>query len=444
MSQKKKKKKRAPTRAADPLQRLSGARLTKAEDAVRKFLKLYGQDDSILDNCTRSQKKYLLQIMIEATRVRVADGNRMPRRLVTFFADEMHDHLKKMFFKDMDVGLTCYDALLYGLSFVLAACAWLQNPLVMKFSPEYRAYFQQIEDHISKERVFNDIFIINILLQHTAVMISKVNFRVYGYTWDLPGAFVRGTFKPTLYLSSVEAESIQFNYKGLDRTAFRIRTGLNNGSRPLNAVIDREQVMARRAGDSEKLEIFIQSHALQRIKERMDVFDARYRNYYSMLSLLYFQKVEHSPSGAPLLLCFSNLLGMPVEGDPLVFGYFPFVVIGDRLIVLTYLTPTLFDTPEGDLISKRLQLQKEDMLYLGMDKLSFFAAIDYERVPLLKEVIMETRLRRLLTFFGPCENANRYPIDEKKTALVQRFFEKKADFDRDRDSEQSSKRSSRR
>ena len=73
----------------------------------------------------------------------------------------------------------------------------------------------------------------------------------------------------------------------------------------------------------------------------------------------------------------------------------PFTVIGQKLLILSFLPITSPTTPEGKILSETLKLNKELLSFYGMDKLSFFHNTDFDAIPILKEAIVNAEMWHL-------------------------------------------------
>jgi hypothetical protein len=271
--------------------------------------------------------------------------------------------------------------------------------------------------------VNSDLLPVSTHIRKAVMMISKVNFRIYGYDWKIENQKGKNYISSTVLLSSEEPKTIRFTYKEKERTAFRVRAGRIITIPAYDATIDQWFIYHREEYPFVYLDIFIQSHALQRAKERIDIFPAHQKNYYVMEPLLYMHRVSYSPSGRPLLECYTQ------DGDKIVrFGYFPFVIQKRRLIVLTFLPLVSDDVWEGYFLHKELGLQKEDTKFLEMDKLSFFLTVDFEQIPLLKRAMEQTGIRNLIQYAARHLDMQ-FQINRQKTLLVKKFFEGKAEYE---------------
>jgi hypothetical protein len=117
------------------------------------------------------------------------------------------------------------------------------------------------------------------------------------------------------------------------------------------------------------LPIYIQQHALDRMKERLGLaLPTLYRTILAE-SLL---KKEFIPKGKNRLLmaCFANDLKV---------GYFVAEIVDGIILLRTFLLLTNSGTPEGDRLSQLTGLQIEDRKYLSIDTLQGLANSDIEQ-----------------------------------------------------------------
>ena len=110
------------------------------------------------------------------------------------------------------------------------------------------------------------------------------------------------------------------------------------------------------------LPVYIQTHALQRLRERLDCVDEGTVHYFVYLALKNGR--IHKTQNNSYLIEF-HFMDMKA-------GYLVAVVQDDRVIVRTFLLLTNNGTPEGAKLANYTGLKKEDKRYLSLDKLSTF------------------------------------------------------------------------
>jgi len=208
-----------------------------------------------------------------------------------------------------------------------------------------------------------------------------------------------------------------FTSNGVKRKAYRLLI-LDNVYilEPTAGVVPKTKIFPK-ANESEKFNIYIQSHALRRFKERMDIYEAPDRNFMFLSSLINSKCQKVVTDGK------QKFLACAIDGCPV--GYFTFFIIEDDLVINTFLPIVSDMVPEGKKLHELIPLGKEDMKYLNMDKASFLLDIDFDQIPVLKYAFTESgiwKAKKALetTVYKPVEKG----IDMKKTMFVKSFFDK--------------------
>ncbi|MCT4648595.1 MAG: hypothetical protein N4A74_26640 [Carboxylicivirga sp.] len=127
-------------------------------------------------------------------------------------------------------------------------------------------------------------------------------------------------------------------------------------------------------GDKTHLPICLQSHAIKRYYERNDGYHQRLNNFFLFMS---FKNEED--------FCFDrNRLFIAIKIRQIKVGYFVGDVIGNRVIMRTFLFVTHQGTPEGKKLSSISGLSKADMSYWRIDRLSAFLDGSLEKEDYIK------------------------------------------------------------
>lgn len=127
------------------------------------------------------------------------------------------------------------------------------------------------------------------------------------------------------------------------------------------------------------LRVFIQQHALDRVEERLG--DWFLESLYVRITNPLFKK--------PVPADGRNSYLFPVTVEGVKLGYLKADIIGDILLVRTFLFLTNNGTPEGKKLHKLVGLQKQDKKYLGIDKLGTFVFSDMRNDEKLKALFDE-------------------------------------------------------
>lgn len=128
-----------------------------------------------------------------------------------------------------------------------------------------------------------------------------------------------------------------------------------------------------------ELDVYIQSHALNRFAERLQGIDIGIL-HYNIFNSFCFPKVCRNKAG--MLLFEYSIFGNKA-------GYFPAEIVDGKVILKTFLFLTHNGTPEADKLKITLGLMKDDINYLDIDKLSTFAFSDIANNEPIKQLFIE-------------------------------------------------------
>jgi hypothetical protein len=415
---KNKKRKKAPSphlpKTPVPVKH-SQAYLEACYATARRIFQATGEDASVFDLFTKRQKQDIFRIMILPPRISAMPGHMVPRQYVRYIQEELVQYLKRTYF-DEEKGVTWMDMVTVGQAMVLmfSVESYVENlPARQRELVErlHRTFEEQDIFGRTQETVAGHI-------KTTLMLLSQPNFRIYGQSIGQHRPTGKASLIQMVRITTHESQSLRFKYHNRERTAFRIATGQFMDTPCTGATIAMSKIFPGVEHDR-MLNIYIQSHAIHRFKERIDTLFPILRNEFFVLSLMFVQRVVRAPNGMQLIACI-----MPSESGEKTIGYFAFTIDGDNLLVLTLLPLLSRNVPEGRVLYERLHLSPEDMKYLGMDKLSFFYEVDIAQIPALRQVLYdELQLDYIRTTYNSFRSKND-PFNEKKTLFVKNFFQK--------------------
>ena len=185
-----------------------------------------------------------------------------------------------------------------------------------------------------------------------------------------------GRMRRTIILHVVKSQSINFVFEKLSRPAFRV--GFPN----VNEGISWAQIAPSAWGSEEedadkKLDVYIQSHALIRMRERID----------GLPEPMCVLNLNQSINVNPVVTVREDkdlLIEYRIEG--LKIGYVVATRQKDIVVIRTFLFITFSGTPEGLKLSKITGLNMFDKKYLSIDKLSTFMKADIRENPVLADL----------------------------------------------------------
>lgn len=169
------------------------------------------------------------------------------------------------------------------------------------------------------------------------------------------------------------------------------------------------------SGD-EPLDVYIQSHALQRLSERVDCYLTGTVHYNLFLSLK-----------DPKVFYFNNTLLIEYRYFDMKAGYLTIEIIDDKVIIRTFLFVTNNGTPEGQMLEKITGLKKLDKKYLALDKLSTFMSSDIGKNEKTKEIFISAGCQCLLDLYEKCHQIATNSSKQFDTNLLLRYI----DYDRE-------------
>jgi hypothetical protein len=420
MSKKKKKKAQSTLHhGVTPPGKHSATLLKSCYEITRRILQSLGEDESTFDIFTKRQKQDIFRVLVSPPRIVAMPGHKVPKQYLHYVQDELITIMKCKYF-DEEHGITWMDMATVGRSLIVVFSATSFASSLPSPSPqlelverlrilfEKNALFARLQERIAGT------------VKISLLMLSQPNFRIYGQ--DLGGHPLitnKTNLHPVVRITTHECQSLRFKYRNVERTAYRIAMGQFLNVPYTGATIAMSKIFPGTKHDK-ILNIYIQSHAIHRFKERIDTLDPIYRNELFVMSLMLVQRVVTAPDGMQkLIACI-----MPGANDEKTIGYFAFTIEGKNLLVLTLLPLLSYNVPEGRILYERLHLSPEDMKYLGMDKLSFFFEVDFEQIPLLKKVLYdELKLDYVHTIYNSFRSKND-SFNEKRTLFVKNFFRK--------------------
>jgi len=143
-------------------------------------------------------------------------------------------------------------------------------------------------------------------------------------------------------------------------------------------------------GEGRPLPVYIQSHAILQAGRRLRIHDQE-----DVLQYLIWESLR-----APRLTRLDDggfLIDLRVNDEKRV-GYLVGSRLPDRVLIKTFLLPTMQGTPESRELHRRLRLRRPDIEYLGLDDLRVLAATDLLRDPETAKIFQECGLGDLLRF----------------------------------------------
>ena len=412
-------KEQVQTRYSVLSRNISRDEMERGYTIAKKLLIHCNLDPSLLDGLSKRQRFILFACTFELPTVKPAQDRTVPRQFLRQIHADLFRFLKSEYCDFRNNQVSYMEYVTIGVSFFTALRTHFEKGLFTG-TPQEEA-IRKIYDELTRcesimEICYEDI---NEHIHKLTSGFSQVNFRSYGFRtyWEQGASLLYRRL--VVRITAQNCESKMFTHHGIERKAFRLVTRAYVTIDPENVTVDKKLIFPS-AKEDEKLNVYIQSHALHRFKERMDIIEPTVRNRL----LQYFLIDEQT-----IIKLNKQVVFQCSTSEDTLLGYFTFFVHDDDLIINSFIPAVGESMPEGRKLHRLLRLSKEETSYLGMEKISFFLKVDFEQIPVLKQALIDSGLWRLKqgVEFGDTMleiQESEIAIEKNKTAFVKNFFDK--------------------
>lgn len=221
----------------------------------------------------------------------------------------------------------------------------------------------------------------NNMLYTIAFMNSDFTLRIYSVKYEnLSQTNSKNPIGFTIDIYCQEAEKKFVTLDNIVRPVYRIGWPLPLAVKFMEwCEIHTDKFLFKHKYGKRSFEVYVQSHAFDRMAERIDCIQLGILHLQLFLSIKDPEiiKGEHGR-----ILISLKVTGMKV-------GYLLGEIAENKIIIKTFLFLTHNGTPEGDLLRKNTGLKKEDQIYLDMDKLSAFILTDMGKDQRLRKIFAD-------------------------------------------------------
>lgn len=381
----------------------------KFSEVARKTLRLLDLDPALYDKFTKKQKINMMLLKYAPPHVYAQKGHSIPSVYLKVIQQEIYNYSKSICVDPKVPDLLYCDYFTYSMTF-------LTN---MRVKEEFYADTELgpiCSEIVKRYSITMDNFEKSFLtkfyqyIKLITIFISKINFRYYGFKFEYKSLNDSLRYAGHVYVNSTQAPRINFSYKQTTRPAYQLAMGQFLDDIPNWLYIPYKSVYP----DNEKstnLSVYAQNHVMIRMKERLDNQPYYYQSFAIINSALNKEIITKSN----LLVCRDQ--------DEQLIGYFPFIVQEDKLILLTFLPLSSPNVPEGKMLHREINFEKQDLSFLNMDKLSFYRQTDFEAIPQLKMALIKSGIWHL-TEIVP-QLSYKEENKEKSVGIITRFFQQK-------------------
>lgn len=369
---------------------------------ARQLLTMAGEDPAEFDKLTKRTKQLLTVIKSTPYHIVAEQKNKVPRVYIKLFNYAMTHFEKTEYYIDPKYNISYLDYLIYGVAFL--TCVRIHEGFDQKILPDQHERLEQFKTVLNK---YDDDHIEDCLtawsdniMQYFMMCVSMPNYRFYTSNETFEINPYKFRVENVIKMSSFEPERKCFNVKGEKHVFYRLwhfnLVSIDHKPNPEETIVVSTYIDTDSAEKAIELidggeatvnyPVYIQNHALHRIRQRLDCLDN-----------LNINKVFAMTFTSPRLVTAINgqkmILATDTAEKPM--GYFPFVKQNNVILLLSFLPLCSPNTPEGSILCKELGIGIDDLKYIGLDKQSFYLKTDFETVPKLKHALQKANMWHL-------------------------------------------------
>ncbi len=270
-------------------------------------------------------------------------------------------------------------------------------PFFEKYLPDTK-YYEEVQDRLS-----------DILLESTRYL-SDLTTEIIKVDTTQSAVFESYEPKNDLFIRPFKPETVYLLINGEKHSA--IQLGWVTPSMKWHMLkVKPSQLGFKVEGLDIPLDIFVQKHALMRLKERINITPGV---MHEILFLTFAEdKIKH------VFRDGKSLVEFRISNEKA--GYFLVKLHGNQLIVHTFLFLTNDRTPEGDKLKKLLALVKTDKKYLEIDNLPAFNAYRIYENETLSKLFEEAGCGSLLKL-GHLKQFSQIMVSDKDAESIERYL----------------------
>jgi len=254
--------------------------------------------------------------------------------------------------------------------------------------PEIFDFFEQFidfdnESFLNQSEIANESMLN--LLSFFSIIGSSIPDKIYWLELNDDTKENDFRMRRNITIHIVKPQSVSIMHKNNSRPAFRVGVPMaNEGVRWLTLAPAAWGSTAENA--EQNLDVYIQSHAINRMQERIDGLPIQ------MCILNLYISIASNPK---VLVRDKDFL-IEYKIDGLKIGYVVASLHKKIIVIRTFLFLTYNGTPEGRKLSEITGLGKLDKKYLSIDKLSTFLSSDIRGNPLVADIFSRAGCADLL------------------------------------------------
>jgi len=246
-------------------------------------------------------------------------------------------------------------------------------------------------EQFNYDDLLNEVFIKHLYPMFYDLGFSKSDVSKYLYWFDIVLLEKKGSdfvVENKAYLHRKLAKTISVEIKGIKRPVVPFEWGTPyNGL--VSVSVNPSELNINSPLAEMPMQVYIQSHAIRRLSERIDNLELGVTHYFMYRS---FKEVK-------VFYDTNNKMLIEYRISDSKAGYFRVDMVDGMLVVRTFLFITNNTTPEGQLLEKNTGLKKLDKKYLAIDKLSTFMSSDIGNNEVIRKIFDESGCHSLIELY---------------------------------------------
>ena len=210
----------------------------------------------------------------------------------------------------------------------------------------------------------------------------------------------------------VHPESKSIEVDGVKRPAFRVGLPAPGVKGMYYVSWTPPQTLLSRGSEASPLPVYVQTHALQRLKERADSIE----DFWTVLLLFDALQCKDVRFDSARTIFF------PVSINKVTIGYFIGELLPDMVLLRTFQLLTNSGTPEGKKLDALCGTSKLDKMYLGIDKLSSFMSGELAQNEILRSFFREAGCEPLLDFYKVYNGSLTKELGMERIAFLMKYL----------------------
>ena len=395
---------------------------------AKKLLRHFELDPNLLDVFTKRQKEKLYHIYYITPVIKPQKERTVPRQYIRNVNNDAYTFMKTNFWGNPENNLTFFELYTAGLSFLSTIQGMFkEDNLFEPGTPQYESASRICEKFDRDDLMNESSKDVSDHIFYLSRRYSRVNFRMYGHTLDcdkLPSKRCNCghcfEYRISYRITVQECETKYFSFNNIYRKTFRMFEPADGLYLPKPLTVFQNAIFPKEKKDK-NFNMYVQSHVFYRFKERLDTLSPTDHNLLFQYTFTRYLKLVQYDN-RDLFAC--------LIADDCPVGYFTFLVRGDDIVVNTFLPLVGDNTPEGKRLQKLLSLSKEEIIYLGMDKISFFSRVDFDQIPALKQALIDSNIWQIKLELDKLKHEEVADddiscIDIDKTMFIKSYFDKR-------------------